>query len=282
MALTVQTNLASMAVLRHLGGNNDMMTRALERLSSGFRINSAADDAAGYAISSKLDAEKGRLNAASQNAAQATAMVKMADAAVNEIQSMVSRIQVLATQAASGNNSQDLAKLESERVKLEAQIDKIAHGSNYNGIDLLGGAGGTSGASMTIQVGSANSANDQVALDLTNAYDTSTNGLSLSGSTAVFTSQTASQTYITTATTALSTLTSQRADLGATVNQLSHVSRALSSSIEQLSASVSTIRDANMAQEMSNFTKNQVLVQTGTAMLAQANRTTQSVLALFR
>jgi len=282
MALTVQTNLASMAVLRHLGGNNDMMTRALERLSSGFRINSAADDAAGYAISSKLDAERGRLNAASQNAAQASAMVKMADAAVNEIQSMVSRIQVLATQAASGNNSQDLAKLESERVKLEAQIDKIAHGSNYNGIDLLGGAGGTSGASTTIQVGSANSANDQVALDLTNAYDTSTNGLSLSGSTAVFTSQTASQTYITTATTALSTLTSQRADLGATVNQLSHVSRALSSSIEQLSASVSTIRDANMAQEMSNFTKNQVLVQTGTAMLAQANRTTQSVLALFR
>jgi len=282
MALTVQTNLASMAVLRHLGGNNDMMTRALERLSSGFRINSAADDAAGYAISSKLDAEKGRLNAASQNAAQATAMVKMADAAVNEIQSMVARVQVLATQAASGNNSQDLAKLESERVKLEAQIDKIAHGSNYNGIDLLGGAGGTSGASTTIQVGSANSANDQVALDLTNAYDTSTNGLSLSGSTAVFTSQTASQTYITTATTALSTLTSQRADLGATVNQLSHVSRALSSSIEQLSASVSTIRDANMAQEMSNFTKNQVLVQTGTAMLAQANRTTQSVLALFR
>lgn len=282
MALVVQTNLASMAVLRHLGGNNDMMTRALERLSSGFRINSAADDAAGYAISSKLDAEKGRLNAASQNAAQATAMVKMADAAVNEIQSMVARVQVLATQAASGNNSQDLAKLESERVKLESQIDKIAHGSNYNGIALLGGAGGTSGASTTIQVGSSNSSNDQISLDLTNSYDTSTNGLSLSGTTAVFTTQTASQTYITTATTALSTLTSQRSDLGATVNALSHVSRALSSSIEQLSASVSTIRDANMAQEMSNFTKNQVLVQTGTAMLAQANRTTQSVLALFR
>jgi len=283
MSLVVQTNVPSMAVLRHLNTNNANMNSALERLSSGFRINTAADDAAGYAISSKLSGERGRLEAAGQNASQATAMVKMADSAVNEIQNMVARIQVLSTQAASGNNSQDLAKLDSERQKLESQIDKIAHGAQYNGIDLLGGAGGTSGASITFQVGASNSANDQIALDFSQSYDTSSNGLSLTGGTVtVFTSQTAAAAYITTATAALSTLTGQRAGLGATINQLGYVSQALASSIEQVAASVSTIKDADMAKEMANFTKNQVLVQTGTAMLAQANAASKNVLALFR
>ncbi|PJA34365.1 MAG: flagellar protein, partial [Zetaproteobacteria bacterium CG_4_9_14_3_um_filter_53_7] len=139
MALTVQTNNAAMTALKNLNTNSANMNDSLNRLSSGFRINNAADDASGFAVSSKLDAQSSRLKAASQNATQATAMVKMADAGINEIQNMVSRVQVLATQAASANNAGELTKLDAERVKLEAQIDKIANSTNYNGVNLLNG-----------------------------------------------------------------------------------------------------------------------------------------------
>ncbi|MDQ6966344.1 MAG: hypothetical protein Q9M23_05425, partial [Mariprofundaceae bacterium] len=135
MALTVQTNNAAITALKHLNTNTTNMNKSLERLSSGFRINNAADDAAGFAISSKLDAQTNRLKAASQNASQAQAMVKMADAGINEIQNMVGRIQVLATQAASANNAGELTKLNAERVKLESAIDKISASTNYNGVN---------------------------------------------------------------------------------------------------------------------------------------------------
>jgi len=139
MALTVQTNNAAITALKHLNNNNISMNRALERLSSGFRINSAADDASGYAISSKLNAQGERLKAAVQNGLQATAMVKMADAAVNEIQNMIVRVQTLAIQGSSANNTAEAAKLDAERLKLEGQINKIANGTNYNGVNLLNG-----------------------------------------------------------------------------------------------------------------------------------------------
>ena len=419
MALSVQTNNAAMTALKHLNTNNDNMNKSLERLSSGFRINSAADDAAGYAISSKLDAQTSRLKAASQNVTQGQAMVKMADAAVNEIQNMVVRIESLAVQASSANNANDLGKLDAERLKLEGQIDKIANGTNYNGTNLLNGidansaavagtattmsmtavtAGGavaglsitassatfsenatfsvTQGASgeitsitsdvaltdaatgaaiadagvnlllaanggpgvqaaagaitvqgvtftstdattagnatagtvtatnagtggaagtaagtsvyagaLAFQVGADNNANNQVTLDLTKSY--SSTGLNLGSGTGAaaggnLLTQAGAQTYIDTAKAALDTLTVNRADLGATQNQLSFVSANLATSIEQSSAAVSSIRDADMALEMAEFTKNQVLTQASTSMLAQANQASQNVLSLFR
>ncbi len=409
MAMTVQTNTAAITALKHLNTNSANMNRSLERLSSGFRVNSAADDAAGYAIASKLDAQSSRLAAASQNASQATAMVKMADAGVNEIQNMIVRIQTLATQASSANNTNDIAKIEGERVKLEQAIDKIANSSNYNGINLLNGidansaavtgtkatvgaelnvaasqtaggltsastgalfseaatftiqqdaagkitsitssvdlhsindgtliasantnlitaqaavgalnvtaigltftstaptAGGTPAAStntlaftagtaytaggqsayagaLAFQVGADNNANNQVTVDLTKSYTTSALGLNGSA-TAAITDQATAQAYITTAQNALDTLITQRADLGATQNQLGFVQANLSTSIEQAKASVSSIRDADMAAEMADFTKNQILVQASTSMLAQANQAAQNVLSLFR
>lgn len=398
--ISVQTNIGSLYAQGSLNANQDMMNKSIQRLSSGFRINSAADDAAGYAISSKLSAQNSRLQAASQNASQASAMVQMADASVNQIQNMVTQIQSLATQAASAQNSAEISKLEAQRAKLETQIDKIANSTNYNGTNLLNGldstsaavtgtaatmgavssgsagtttvavtgtatfgentnfnitldatgkissitagsalvnattgatvlaasanavtgaaaatvtfggltftatAGGTPSAgtltsattggtsyvaagqsaytgALAFQVGASNSTNDQVSIDLQNKYTTA--GLGLSGGTAsVFTSQASAQSYITTANSALDTLVSQRAGLGASVNQLGYVNASLSTSMQQVSAAVSTIKDANMASEMANFTKSQVLVQTGTAMLAQANRASQNILSLFR
>ena len=408
MALSVQTNTAAITALKNLNTNSMNMNNSLNRLSSGFRINSAADDSSGFAISSKLDAQSQRLKAASQNATQATAMVKMADSGVNEIQNMVSRIQTLATQAASSNNAGELGKLDAERVKLESQIDKIANSTNYNGVNLLNGsdaslapvtgsatsmattavtsgntgsvsfansgtakfvenasfdvttnaagqitsvtstsdlhdkngallasagtnlagtatnstgtttsetskvtnatvgliitatnganpAAGTTTMSVasggvaykahadyaavsSFQVGADNNADNQVTIDLRNKYTTV--GLGLVGGD--LTSQTNAQSYMNTAKSAMNTLITQRADLGATQNQLGFVQANLATSIEQTTASVSSIKDADMAAEMANFTKNKILTQAGTSMLAQANQTAKNVLTLFR
>ncbi|MDQ6988628.1 MAG: hypothetical protein Q9M19_02005, partial [Mariprofundaceae bacterium] len=141
MALSVQTNTAAMSALKFLNSNSNAQNDSLSRLASGFRVNNAADDASGFAVSSKLEAQGQRLKAASLNVNQATAMVKMADSAVQEIQNMVGRIQSLAVQASSANNAGELGKLDAERIKLETQIDKIAGGTKYNGIELLNGKG---------------------------------------------------------------------------------------------------------------------------------------------
>ncbi len=388
MALTVQTNVSAISALKNLSTNALTMNKSLERLASGFRINSAADDAAGYGISAKLSGERGKLMAASQNALQATAMVKTADAGINEIENMLRRLQVLATQASSANNSGDILKLNNERTTLESQINKIANSTKYNGVSLLNGSAGvtlsgtstiapadgvvsvdvsgasggttfnvyieeaaglagtfgngdkvtvsdgttsqtltvttaptglgtqslnfsdmgiqvtigsaisglttdaagagdtgtslgtivtTAGSSSVFQVGAEANANNQVSADFTNAFTTA--GLSLTGD---LTTSANAQTYLTTVTASLSTLTTNRAELGATVNQLGYVSANLATSIEQLSAAISTVKDADMAAEMADFTKAQVLVQAGTALLSQANQSPQNVLALFR
>jgi len=488
--LSVQTNMGANTALKNINTNSVNMNKSLERLSSGFRINNAADDAAGFAVSSKLDAQSQRLKAASLNASQAQAMVKMADAGVNEIQNMVGRIQTLAIQASSSNNAGELGKLDAERVKLESAINKIANSTNFNGVNLLNGknasavaisitqgtagdgsatsltttagndgnisttysytsaastavsfatgtlsavtdnnapaaltltgtasfsapaavtftatfatantgsvvasadildaagktitagtaitaknlgltsfgfAGGVKGdtstftaatlgtaavaagaagdtltvtgadgstgtaaltaggafsvtmsntavltgtaaatlanstvtgkttvaadtaagaayaAALAFQVGADNTSDNQVSLDLTKAYTTT--GLGLTGTAGALNTQTGAQAYITTAKGAMNTLITQRADLGATQNQVAFVQANLATSIEQTTASVSSIRDADMAAEMANFTKNKILTQASTSMLAQANQAAQNVLSLFR
>lgn len=280
MALTIQTNTAAITALKHLNTNSTNMNRSLERLSSGFRVNSAADDASGYAVASKLAAQGGRLKAAALNTAQASAMVKMADAGINEIQNMVIRIQSLATQAASANNQGELSKLNSEVTKLNSAIDKIAGGTTYNGVKLLDGTQG----STTFQVGATNATNDQIAVDFSKNYSSGASGLGVGGTATAgnISSQTAAQAYITTATNALNTLVTNRAALGATQNQLSFIKANLATEIESVTAAVSNIRDADMAQEMATFTKNKILTQAGTSMLAQANQASQNVLTLFR
>ena len=387
MALSVQTNNAAVTALKHLNTNSMNMNKSLERLSSGFRINSAADDAAGFAISSKLDSQNVRLKAAALNATQAQAMVKTADAGVNEIQNMVVRLQSLATQAMSANNGGELASLDAERGKLESAINKIAANTEYNGTKLLNGSAGSAitagstvddtvtngissivangaasnttftisfvdqaaatsftagdsirvsdgtntasvtiatlptaqatqtvsvlgfditlnasisaattaagtgsiastgtlvtdtGAASVFQVGAATGVDNQVSVAFSNSYTTT--GLGISGANDL-TTVAGATAYAGELSDALSSLVTQRADLGATQNQLSFVAANLATSIEQATASVSSIRDADMAAEMANFTKNQILTQAGTSMLAQANQAAQNVLSLFR
>jgi len=274
--LTVQTNTAAITALKNININSTHMNQSLNRLSSGFRVNSAADDAAGYAVSSKLSGQVAKLKAASLNAVQAQAMVKMADAGVNEIQNMVVRLQTLAIQGASANNSTDLARIKDEATKLESAINKIAGGTKYNGTTLLGGT------SSTFQVGATNNANDQVVVDFSKGYSTSSSDLSITAASTAFATAISSQTMITTMDSALTTLVTQRANLGSASNQLGFINANLATGIEQTRASVSAIKDADMAAEMASFTKNKILTQAGTSMLAQANQAAQNVLTLFR
>jgi len=275
MALTVQTNMAAITALKNINTNSINMNKALNRLSSGFRVNSAADDAAGYAISSKLAGQGAKLKAASLNATQAQAMVKMADAGVNEIQNMVIRLQTLAIQASSANNKTDIARIKDEAVKLESAIDKIAGSTKYNGTALL-----TGGSSASFQVGAGTGASNQVSVDFSKAYDTT--GLTITAAATAFASATAATAMITTLDAALTTLVTQRVNLGAASNQLGFINANLATGIEQTTSAISAIKDADMAAEMANFTKNKILTQAGTAMLAQANQVAQNVLTLFR
>jgi len=289
--LTVQSNMAAMSALNALNTNSNNQNVTMQRLSTGFRINSASDDAAGFAISSKLIAQKTALSAASSNALQATSMVKMADSAQNEIQNMLVRLKTLATQASSANNSTALSKLDAERVALETQITKMAQSANYNGVKLLDGTSGI----QTFQVGASSNSYDQITANF--SKDLTATGLGLGAAAATFPavagaagavatsdfgSQTNAQAYIAKIDAAINTVSSNRAEMGATVNSLSYVTSNLATTIEQTSAAISTIKDADMANQMAQLTKQKILSQVGISMLAQANQSQQSILSLFR
>jgi len=334
MAITVQTNLGALAAQRNLNINQNALNKGIGRLSSGFRINSASDDAAGFAIASKLSAQGARLQASSQNALQASAMVKMADASINEIQNMIVNAQGTASQASQASQGSVASQASQAAVvstsgatqasvasqaavtsqasmagtstqasqasvasqaaitsaasrastatgtSVASQASVASQSSQASTASLAAGSAAYT-AALAFQVGVTNDSNNQVSIDLRNSFTAKAMGLS-GGSASVLTSQSAAQTYITTATTALNTLVTNRGKLGATVNQLGFVNASLATSIEQVSSAVSTIKDADLATEMANFTKSQVLVQTGTAMLAQANTAAQNVLRLFR
>ncbi len=293
MAMTVQTNMGAVTALKHLTTNQNTMNGQLERLSSGYRINSAADDAAGYAISSKMEGNKGKLVAAQENAVAAQAMVKMADAALNEVTNITKRLQVLATKAASGQNSTaEQANLDKEAIKLLEVLDKVVDTTKFNGNVLLGGAYATTG--KTIQIGTSGGTNDRIEVKFADSNAGAMNIAHVSGTGAAvaantggtgkisLTSAANAQVSLANLDSALSTLADTRAALGASSNQLGYIAANLGTSIEQTSNTLSAVKDTDMAMEMSEFTKSKIMVQAGTAMVSQANQNSQNVLALFR
>ncbi len=291
MSMAVQTNMGAVTALKHLNTSQNQMNGQLERLSSGYRINSAADDAAGYAISSKMEGNKGKLVAAQENTFAAQAMVKMADAALNEVTNITKRLQVLATKAASGQNSTaEQANLDKEAQKLLEVIDKIVDSTKFNGEVLLGGSFASTGAAKTIQVGSTSSTNDRMSVQFA---DSNAAALGIGHGTAGvvgagtagnvnLTSVANAQKSLTQLDSALSTLADTRASLGASSNQLGYIAANLGTSIEQSSNTISAVKDTDMAMEMADFTKSKIMVQAGTAMVSQANQNSQNVMSLFR
>jgi flagellin len=272
MSMSIQTNIAAMDAHRNLVNTTNDLQTSMERLSSGYRINSAADDAAGLAISEKLDAQVSGLQQAQQNAQDATSLVQTADGAMNEVQTMLQRVRDLAVEYNNGTlSSSDQAAITNEVAQLCAEISQIGAQTQFNGIALLSG-----GASITFQVGADDGETISVsALKLfgsSSSYSIDSSIFSFSGSTVTLASIDAALTAVSTA----------RSTFGAVENRLTDTLTNLSSYQENLSAAESSIKDTDMASEMANFTKLQVLQQAGTAMLAQANTSQQSVLRLLQ
>ena len=280
MSLSILTNTTAMQTQIGLNKSSNAVSQAMQRLSSGLRINSAADDAAGYAIAQGLTAQVNGLQQASQNVSDATSMVQTADAALNNVQGMLQRISELAVQYKNGDlSASDKSDIQSEVDQLTSEINRQQNTSQFNGISLLDG-NANSGANVVFQVGSG--ASDTLSVSFASVEGNLTTGFSwtnaASGSTVFDLSST---TALTDVNTAINNISSMAASLGAVQNRLQYTSNAISVTQENMSSSLSNIQDVNMATEMTTMTQQQVLQQAGTAMLAQANSQPQLVLKLI-
>ncbi len=272
MALRVTHNIASMVAQRHLAVNTAALNKSLERLSSGYRINHASDDAAGLAISQGMRGLIAGLGMAHQNAGRAITLLQVAEGGTEQIHSMLTRLKELATEAADSTISSDQRTLiNNEQTELTGEIDKIANSTKFNGTSLLDGT-----FTGTFQVGAYNSTNDQIAVTIegTTSTDLGVNSLDL-------TDVAGAQSAMDTIDTAINSLSATRGDIGAYSNKLEYASANLSIGIENTQAAESVIRDVDIAFETAALTRSQLLVQAGTAMLAQANMVPSSALTLL-
>ena len=275
----INTNIAATITSNALAKNERAMGQTMERLSTGQRINSAADDAAGLAISSKMTSQIRGLDQAVRNGNDAISMIQTADGAAIEISNMLQRMRELSVQAATGTNgTTDISALNTEFTALRDQIEKIADNTEWNGAKILNSDGGASGT-FTFQVGANASQIQTVAFGDFNLGG-AVLGINLaSGST--LTADTA-QASITNLDTALSGVSTQRAIFGASINRLEYAVDNLANVSQNTAASRSRILDADYASESTELARTQIIQQAGTAMLAQANQQAQSVLALLK
>jgi flagellin len=276
MGLTVNTNIAALNAYRNLSSTQTSLSSSLEKLSSGYRINRAADDAAGLAISQGLQSQIGGLTQAARNAQDGINVVQTAEGAMTEVHSILQRLNDLAVQAANdSNDSNARTDIQTEADGLTSELTRISAGTKFNGKTLLDGSAGT----LNFQVGADASASSTIGVDLSGA-DVSATGLGVD--TLKFDNNTDAQTSITAIQTAIQQVSTSRANLGAYQNRLQHTINSVNVTVENLTASNSQIQDTDMAAEMVNFTRNQILQQAGTAMLAQANSVPQSILKLLQ
>ncbi|TFB96000.1 flagellin [Cryobacterium adonitolivorans] len=278
--MQINTNLAANNTYRNLASTQTDMAKSLERLSSGLRINRAADDAAGLAISEGLKSQVGGLTVASRNAQDGISVIQTAEGSLSEVQTILQRVRDLAVQAGNGSNNADSRKaIATEVTALGKELTRISESTNFNGIKLLDNAASTT--PLTFQIGAGGVAGaDQINVTLTDvaAIGTTVSGLAAAG----FADSAAALTTINTLDTNITAVSTSRASLGADQNRFESVIRNLAVSKENLTAAGSRIRDTDMAEEMVKYTRSSILSQAGTAMLAQANQSNQGVLTLLR
>ncbi|MUG47147.1 flagellin [Paenibacillus woosongensis] len=276
--MRINHNISSYNTQRQLTFNNTQQGKSLEKLSSGYRINRAADDAAGLAISEKMRNQIRGLEQASKNALDGISLIQTAEGALNETHAMLQRMAELYVQGANEVlTTTDAAKIDSEIAQLTAQINDIATQTQFNTKSLL-----SADATVVFQVGA--NGGEIINLNLKAALATSLDiaGLTDLGTTAAGAMNTTAAANLASVQAAINTVSQIRSDLGAVQNRLEHTINNLGTTSENLQAAESRIRDVDMAKEMSEFTKNNILQQAATAMLAQANQQPQGVLQLLR
>ena len=284
MSLSILTNVSAMNTQQNLLNSSMAVSKSMERLSSGLRINSAADDAAGYAISEGLTSQVNGLDQAGRNTGDAVSMVQTASSSLNNVQNMLQRVRELAVQYNNGSNSTtDKTAIQNEVDQLTNEMDRQRGASTFNGTNLLNGTAG-SGGTVTFQVG----ANNGDSLSATFSDIEGNKGLGIGGFTWANAGSSTQHVFdlsqagaLTSLDTAISNISTMAATLGAVQNRLQYTSDSISSTQQNLSASNSQIKDVNMAQEMTQLTQQQILEQAGTAMLAQANQQPQMILKLI-
>jgi len=273
MALVVRSNTASVFAQNRLNKSQAQFNQSLERLASGARINKAADDAAGMAISTSLEHRLVGQNAAVRNANEGISLIQTAEGGVDQIRSMLDRMRELAVRSSTETlNGTDRSNANTEYNQLLLEIDRVAQNTNFNGGTLLNAT-----LELTFQVGYQNLSSNQLVVTITGGLNAGSLGLS-GGSIGTVG---AANTALSAISAALSAVNTYRSKLGAVQNRLERSIANLESDIENTTASNSRIRDVDFASETANFTRAQILVQSGTAILAQANSAPQAALSLL-
>lgn len=286
--MIINHNLSAMFAQRQLKVTNGDVTKDMEKLSSGFRINRAGDDASGLAVSEKMRAQIRGLNQASQNASNGISFIQATEGYLQETQDILQRIRELAVQASNGiYTDEDRMQIQVEVSQLIDEVDRVAFHAQFNGMNMLTGSfardigENVPTASMWFHIGANVDQRIRVYIQTMTAAALSMRGLTDNSMLSLRTPESANQAIMI-LDNALQTVSKQRADLGAYQNRLEFAVKGLDIGAENLQAAESRIRDADMAKQMVDYTKNQILVQSGTAMLAQANTRSQSVLQLLR
>jgi flagellin len=288
MALVVNTNVASYTAQNQLTRTNNAMQTAMERLTSGLRINSAKDDAAGLAIGNTMNAQLRGLNQAMRNANDGISLSQTAEGAINETNNILQRMRELGVQAANDTNtSGDRLKISEEVAQLASEVDRIANTTTFNGQKILSTSG-----SFSIQVDASLSATGTGTIQVSVASAATLSGLGLTGLTGAsagmtgvsgqVSSQAAAMAFVASIDTALGNVNTMRAQFGAVQNRLSSAISNMQNISENVTAAKSRIMDADFAAEVANNSRAQILQQAGTAMLSQANQNQQSALSLLR
>jgi len=269
--MVVQHNLRAMNSNRMLGLTSKSQSKSTEKLSSGYRINRAADDAAGLAISEKMRRQVKGLTQASRNAQDGISCVQTAEGALNEVHDMLQRMNVLATQAANGTNTtKDREYLNSEVQALITEIDRVANTTTFNEQNLLNG----SFTGKNLQVGAESGQYIKISISKMDSTGIGVQSVAID-------SVANASGAINTIKSALESVSKQRSDLGAIQNRLEHTINNLDNVVENTTAAESQIRDTDMAAEMVQYSNNNILAQAGTSMLAQSNQANQTILALL-
>ncbi len=276
MGLRINTNVASINAQRNLYGTKLGLDKNLEKMSSGFRINRAGDDAAGLAISENLKAQVRGLKQAQRNAQDGVSLVQVAEGGLNEISAIMIRLRELAVQAASDTvGPVERQFLNVEYDQLISEIDRIADGTEFNGTQLLSGTGSV----LDFQVGTRNDPNiDRLSFDASKA---DANSAALGINLTSVADKASAQNSLSAIDQAIVSVSAMRADFGAIQNRLTSTIQNIAVSVENMAAANSRIRDVDVAEETAEFTKNNILLNAGTSVLAQANQSANTALTLL-
>lgn len=279
MAMTINTNVPSLNAQRNLNTSQASLATSLQRLSSGLRINSAKDDAAGLAVAERIQAQVRGFTVAVRNANDAISLMQVADGGAAQISDNIQRMRELAIQAANGTlNSGDRANLQVEFAALSKEVGRLSQATKFNGVPLLNSASST----FTFQVGAGTTTNDQISVSTSNLTASSLGIAESTGFTIAGSTGSTALSAITNLDSAINTITTTRAGFGAALNRAQAVISSLQISVENQSAARGRIVDADFAQETANLSRTQILQQAGTAMLSQANALPQQVLQLLQ